>query len=213
MAGEHSEVSSENFSTSFNSVNYSSLLQAFQETHEEVNRLALSNNSLKGLNNWLEGRVKQLEDEILQLKIDFDHLEMIYKASSSFDSSQPINCENCEALLNKVNYLLTIASKLSMGVANLNAILGSQNCVFGKAGISYQTGFQGKHKKYTNLFKTNVQQISPPLTCFYCMRKDHSVRNCRARKFDVPNGLVKWVPKNITNTFEPKFNRVPMPQT
>jgi len=61
MAGKNSEVSSENSSTSFNSANYSSLLQAFHETHEEANRLALSNNKLKGLNNWLEGRVKQLE--------------------------------------------------------------------------------------------------------------------------------------------------------
>jgi len=80
MTRKNSEVSSENSSTSFNSANYSSLLQAFHETHEEANRLALSNNRMKGLNNWLEGRVKQLEDEILELKIDFDHLEMIYKA-------------------------------------------------------------------------------------------------------------------------------------
>jgi len=41
--------------------------------------MALSNNRLKGLNNWLEGRVKELEDEVLKLKIDFDHLEIIYK--------------------------------------------------------------------------------------------------------------------------------------
>jgi len=46
----------------------------------------------------LEDKVKQLEDEILQLKTDFNHLEMIYKASSNFDSSQPINCENFETL-------------------------------------------------------------------------------------------------------------------
>ena len=58
MARKNSKVSSENSSTSFNSANYSSLLQAFHETHEEANRLALSNNRLKGLNNWLEGRVK-----------------------------------------------------------------------------------------------------------------------------------------------------------
>ena len=64
MTGKNSEVSSENSNTSFNSANYSSLLQAFYETHEEANRLALSNNRLKSLNNWLEGRVKQLEDEI-----------------------------------------------------------------------------------------------------------------------------------------------------
>ena len=79
-------------------VQITALLQAFHETHEEANRLALSNNRLKGLNNWLEGRVKQLEDEILELKTDFEYLEMIYKASNNLDSSQPVNCENCEAL-------------------------------------------------------------------------------------------------------------------
>jgi len=82
-----------NSSTSFKSENYSSLLQAFLETHEEANRLTLSNNRLKGLNNWLKGRVKALEDKLLKLKTDFEHLEIIYKASSDFDSSKLINCE------------------------------------------------------------------------------------------------------------------------
>jgi len=185
MAGENSEVSSENSNTSFNSANYSSLLHAFHETHEEANRLALSNNRLKGLNNWLEDRVKELVDEVLKLKTDFDHLEIIYKASSNFDSSQPINFENCEALQRKVNYSITTASKLFMGTANLNAILGSQNCVFEKAGIGYQIGFQGKQRKYNNFVKTNEQQFSSPMTCFYCMRKSHYVRNYKIRKFDV----------------------------
>jgi len=212
MAGKNSDVSSENSSNSFNSANYSSLLQAFHETHEEANRLALSNNRLKGLNNWLEGRVKQLEDEILELKTNFDHLEMIYKASSSLDSSQPVNCENFEALQNKVNYLITIASRHSMGTANLNAILGSENCVFEKVGIGYQTGFQRK-QKYSSFFKIDAQQFSPPLTCFYCMRKGHSMKNCKIRKFDVPKRLVRWVPKSTSNTAGPKFNWVPKPQT
>jgi len=47
------------------------LLHAFQETHEEANRLVLSNNRLKGLNNWLEKRVKTLEEELEKSKIDF----------------------------------------------------------------------------------------------------------------------------------------------
>jgi len=34
-----------------------------------------------------------------------------------------------------------------MGTTNLNAILGSQNCVFEKAGISYQFGFLFKENK------------------------------------------------------------------
>jgi len=130
-----------------------------------------------GMNNWLEGRIKELEDEILKLKIDFDNLEIIYKASKDFDSSKPINCENCDVLQRKVNYLITTASKVSMGITNLNAILGSQNCVFEKAGIGYQTDFQGKQKKFSSLFKSNEQQFSPFMTCSYCKRKCHSVRN------------------------------------
>jgi len=106
-------VSSVNSNTSFNSENYSSPLQAFLETHEEANILALSNNRLKGLNNWLEGRVQELEDELLKVKTDFDHLEMIYKPFSDFDSSKPTNCETCDVLQKKVNYLITTTSNFS----------------------------------------------------------------------------------------------------
>jgi len=55
---------------------------------------------LKGLNNSLEGKIKELEDELLKLKTNFDHLEMIYKASSEFDSNNLINCENCQTIFN-----------------------------------------------------------------------------------------------------------------
>jgi len=144
MAGQKSEVSSTNSSTSFNNENYSSLLQAFLETHEKANILALSNNRLKALTNWLEGRVKELDDELLKVKTDFDHLEIIYKSSSDFESNKSTNCENCTTFQKKVNYLIATAFELSMGTPNLNAILGSQNCVFGKAGMGYQCGFQGK---------------------------------------------------------------------
>jgi len=43
-----SEVSSY---ASLNEQNYSELLEAFKKTHDEANRLVLSNNRLKGLNN------------------------------------------------------------------------------------------------------------------------------------------------------------------
>jgi len=167
MTGKNSEVSSEDASTSFNSTNYSSLLNAFQETHEEANKLARSNNRLKGMNNWLEARVKELEDEVLRLKTNLEH----YKTSSNLDSSKPANCENCEVLQKKVNYLITIASKLTMGTTNLNAIMGSQNCVFEKAGIGHQPNFPRKKKKYSSFFETNTKQFSQPITYFYCMKK------------------------------------------
>ena len=41
MAGRDSEVSSTESSDSFNSTNYNTFLHAFQETHEEANKLAL----------------------------------------------------------------------------------------------------------------------------------------------------------------------------
>ena len=58
---DSSSSSSVSSCASLNAKNYSQLLQAFKETHEEANRLALLNNRLKGLNNWLENRVKTLE--------------------------------------------------------------------------------------------------------------------------------------------------------
>jgi len=58
------------------------LLEAFQETYEEANRLVLSNNRLKGLNNWLEKRVKALEEELEKSKNDFENMETHCKTSS-----------------------------------------------------------------------------------------------------------------------------------
>jgi len=95
IAGDENEVSSSNSSlsedekaniclvaegddvsscASLSAENYSQLFQAFKETHEEVNRLALSNNRLKGLNNKLEKRVKTLEEELEKSKNDFEKL-------------------------------------------------------------------------------------------------------------------------------------------
>ena len=55
------------------------------------------------------------------------------------------------------------------------------------------------------------KSFHPIVTCFYCMKKGHSVRYCRFRKSLVPKGIYKWIPRCIVNTkdksnFEgPKF--------
>ena len=79
MVKEESESSSVSSSSSINVENYSQLLEALKETHEEANRLALLNNRLKGLNKWLENRVKTLEEELNHTKTNFETLEMINK--------------------------------------------------------------------------------------------------------------------------------------
>ena len=70
-----SEVSS---CASLNEQNYSELLEVFQETHDEANRLVLSNNRLKDLNSWLEKKVKSLEEELEKAKSDFEKLENLF---------------------------------------------------------------------------------------------------------------------------------------
>jgi len=165
MARHKSEVSNVNSSTLSNSENYSSLLQAFSETHEEANRLTLSNNRLKGINNWLEGKVKELQDELLTLKTDFDHLEMISKFAAFNDllfASQLI-CEGCVVLKNKANYFIKTASRLSMGTVNLNAILGSQNCVFEKLALDISVISKENKRSSTvslNIIKTSLHPLS-----------------------------------------------------
>ena len=120
---------------SLNVENYSELLEAFQETHDEANRLVLSNNRLKDLNSWLEKRVKALEEELEKSKRDFENLETHYKNSSY--KCDTLICENCENLERKVHFLVSTVDKLSKGKSNFENVLASQNCVFGRVGLGF----------------------------------------------------------------------------
>jgi len=82
---------------------YDQLLKAFYETHDDANRLTLSLNRLKGLNNWLENKVKDHEKELYKANEDLEHLDLIYKNSSC--SCEKRSCENCELLEKKICYL------------------------------------------------------------------------------------------------------------
>jgi len=33
------------------------------------------------------------------------------------------------------------------------------------------------------------------ISCNYYMQKGHVIKNCHARKYDVPKGVMKWIPK------------------
>jgi len=93
----------------------------------------------------------------MNLKTDFECLEMIHN-NSSCDFTKVVkvtNCDNCEVLKEKVKYFIKTVSKFSMGIANLYALLDSQNCVFNKVGISFQYGFEKKVKKLKK--KTNYR--------------------------------------------------------
>ena len=133
------------------------MLEAFQETHDEANRLVLSNNRLKELNNWLEKRVKALEEELKKSKSDFENLETHCKNSSC--KCDTLICENCENLEKEVHYLVSTVDKLSKGKSNFENVLASQNCVFGRAGLGFNP--QNKQDKFSKNF--SKQPVKQPI--------------------------------------------------
>jgi len=132
--------------------NYSQLLGAFKETHEKANWLALLNNRLKGLNNWLEIRLKTLEEKLNNSKTNFQNLEMIYK-NSSCKCDDSSFCENCDSLQNYIHYLLKTMDKFSKGQSNFEIVLTSQSYVSGKAGLSFNPNI--KNKFFSSFFENN----------------------------------------------------------
>ena len=127
---------------------YNQLLNVFYETHDEANRLALSLNRLKGLNNWLKKRFKALDEELSKTKEDFENLDLIYKNSSC--SCEIKACENCELLEKKICYLLKTLDKLITGKSNFEDVLASQ-CIW-KSRVGFLPSKQRK-ENYKTFFK------------------------------------------------------------
>ena len=142
---------------------------------------------------------------------------MLYKNSSCKCDS--LVCENCESLEKKVHCLVKTVDRLSKGKSNFKTVLTSQNCVFGKEGLGFiaQSKKTEFSKSFSKLPEKQPIEKSKQLvvTCFYCMKRGHSVRFCNIRKFFVPKGILKWVPKvfeipkTSTNIIGPKFIRGP----
>jgi len=194
---DSSSSSSVSSCASLNAENYSQLLQAFKETHEEANRLALLNNQLKELNNWLENRVQTLEEELEKSKFNFENLQMHCKIFSYLCDSKV--CENCKTLESKVHYLVRTVDKISKGKSNFEIVLASQKCVFGKSGLEFnpQIKKNGISKHFSKVPEKQPIERSkqPVVTCFYCMKRCRLVRLCKSRKYSIPKGIMRWIPK------------------
>ena len=130
-------------------------------------------------------------------KLIFEKLEKHCKNSSNVCYS--LVCENCENLEKKVHYLVRTVDKLSKGKSNFENVLASQKCVFERVGLGFNP--QNKQDKFSKNFskvlvkQTIVKSKQPIVTCFYCMKRGHSVRFCKIRKYFVPRGFMKWIPK------------------
>jgi len=143
----------------------------------------------------------------------FENLDLIYKNSTcSCDSKF---CENCENLERKIHYLLKTMDKLTNGKSNFEDVLTSQNCVFGKTVLGFypQSKGNGISKPFSSMPEKQPikRAIQPVVTCFYYVKRGHSLRLCKFLKSLVPKGIFKWIPrifygsKDKSITKGPKF--------
>ena len=101
--------------------------------------------------------------------------------------------KGCKVLEAKVEYLLKKLFKFTMGKDNLEALLGQQKCAIEKPRLGYT--YNKKQKAYKNFFNFTKASSSPFTVCHYCMNKGHSSFKCMIKRYGVPSGKYKWVPK------------------
>lgn len=76
--------------------------------------LAVSNNRLKDINNWLGKTMNELENELINKKSNLKNLELIYRKSNCVCEKQLISktCENCTIWKTTLNILLKFLQSL-----------------------------------------------------------------------------------------------------
>ena len=128
--------------------------------------------------------------KILSYLIPIKHVRSIALKVSKHKGKQESNDDSDEENLS------LLSRKFSKFLKN---VLASQNCVFGKVGLGFNP--QNQQDKFSKTFSRKpvkqpiVKAKQPVVTCFYCMKKGHLVRFCKIRKFFVPRGFMKWIPK------------------
>jgi hypothetical protein len=225
------EVTSKLNSLEDESYSYDELQNAFEELVEEFEKNILKNkvfkkkvtslsnelDDFKSKNEILEKQIISLNDknlslekEIIKLKIESQSFIEKMKAKDvetssqiAYDSNLLVN-ENKELKL-KVENLNKILTNFTNGKKNLDNLLGSQRCVFDKAGIGYNPKIKEKH--YQKFF-INENFLKSPI-CKHCGKLWHNIHTCPMKNMiwvvkgttppkANPSGPKKiWVPKKV----------------
>jgi hypothetical protein len=225
------EVTSKLNSLEDESYSYDELQNAFEELVEEFEKNVLKNkvfkkkvtslsnelDDFKSKNEILEKQIISLNDknlslekEIIKLKIESQNFIEKMKAKDvetssqiAYDSNLLVN-ENKELKL-KVQNLNKILTNFTNGKKNLDNLLGSQRCVFDKAGIGYNPKIKEKH--YQKFF-INENFLKSPI-CKHCGKLGHNIHTCPMKNMiwvvkgttppkANPSGPKKiWVPKKV----------------
>jgi len=68
-------------------------------------------------------------------------------------------------LKNQGKYLLKTCAKFTRGKTNLEDVLGSKNCVFGKGGLGYNPILEKKVKKFSSVYSKSEPNVMPFISC------------------------------------------------
>ena len=142
-----------------------------------------------------------LRKQIASLSIE---IETLKKHANELTSK---NIELNDTILDLTKCL----EKFTKGQKNLDLLLGSQRCVYDRAGIGHNTST--KQKLYKNIFVESTSFSTQKISCTYCNTEGHTKNTCYVKKC-VRKGLKTiWVPKkkNATNIQGP--NKIWVPKT
>ena len=179
---------------------YEELQNVLEEIYEEFEKLGIKYTALKKKNSSLTNEIEILRKESIILKD-----------------------ENLE-LNKKKTDLENIVENFTNGKRNFEKLLGSQRCVFDKAGLGYMP--KQKYKPYKNFFdnhstsKTNIQNsfhknnfvkkgyyynhssfsYMSHAICNFCNRNGHNYHTCPIRRNHTMTIRAIWVPKNLVSS-------------
>ena len=159
--------------------------------------MTLLNNRLKGLNTGLKIESRHLKKNWKIQKLILKILNCIAIILLACVTQKLVKIVK---LLRVKSYLVRTMDKLSKGKSNFETVLASQKCAFGKFGLGFnpQSKKIGISKPFSKVPEQHpIEKLKQPVvTCYYCMKRCHSVRFCKIRKYFVPKGIIRWIPKD-----------------
>jgi len=205
---------------------FEEVLEAFNEMHEEAQRLPILNKKQKSNLKLHITKLASTQSELDKLRQENEKLVSSHKAVGCVCTSTSLNMDEYKSLQTEfedfkkdhyvkriklkmeLSYLKDVFRKLNKGKSDLNHLLTMQKHTTDKTGLGYnkQTTFY-KKTKFASSKRVNPNKVSKKKnivhskpnvkTYHYCMKRGHTSYKCYVSRFDVPRGKYVWIPKDL----------------
>ncbi|KAH1265274.1 hypothetical protein GmHk_01G001009 [Glycine max] len=187
---------------------FEEVLEAFNEMHEEAQRLVVLNNKLRSGLKFHITKLASTQSELDKLRQENEKLVSSYKVTGCVCAFTSLNIDNYKSLQIEFEKLKKDHYEKYMKKSDLSHLLSVQKHTTNKTGLGYnkQTTFT-KKTKFVSSKKVNPNKISKKKnivhskpkakTCYYCMKRGHASYKCYVRRFEVLRGKCVWIPKDL----------------